>query len=75
MSVVTGANVTQEKFIPKKKKGMKSLEMSPWSNILRTENIQNCPTHLARYNPGCKSLINKAEDDHNDSTDTSCTDK
>ena len=36
---------------------------------------KSLPIQHAKYCPGYKSLIHEAEDDHNDSTDTSRTDK
>ena len=44
-------------------------------NMLVTKKDQSFPPRLAEFCPVNKSLINKAEDDRNDSTDTSRTDK
>ena len=44
-------------------------------NIFGTKKDQSLPSQLANYRPGYKSLINKAEDGRNDSTDASRTDK
>ena len=44
-------------------------------NIFSTKKYQSLPPQLAKFPPGFKSLINQAEDDCNDSTDTSRTDK
>ena len=63
---------------------MKSLPMSPPRkfpvpnqdiNVLSTKKDQSLPPTLAKYTPGYKSLIYKAEYDFNHSTDTSRTDK
>ena len=63
---------------------MKTLAMSPQRkdpipnqdiNRLRTKKYLSLPPQLAKYCPGFKSLLNKAEENHNDSTDTSRTDK
>ena len=43
-------------------------------NILSTKKDKSLPPKLAKSPPGFKSLINQAEDDCNDSTDTSRTD-
>ena len=84
MSGGTGASVTPEKLIPRKKKNMKSPEMSPPIkdpipnqdiNMLGTKKDQSIPPQLAKFRPVYKSLINEAEDCHNDSTYTSLTDK
>ena len=62
---------------------MESPEMSPPRkdsipnqdiNRLSTKKL-HIPPQLARFPPGFKSLINKTEDDRNDSTDNSRTDK
>ena len=44
-------------------------------NRLGNEKDQSLPPQLAKYFSGYKSLIHKAKDNHNDSTDTSRTDK
>ena len=80
----TGDSITPEKIIPRKKGNMKLLEISPPINdlipnqdinMLGTEKYQSLPPQFDKFIPGYKSLINKAEDVSNDSTDTSCTDK
>ena len=80
----TGASVTPDKFIPIKKRSMKSIAMLPPrqypitnqdTNILGTEKDQSLPPQLAKYTSGYKSLINEAEDGHYYYTDTSRTDK
>ena len=80
----TGDSITPEKIIPRKKGNMKLLEISPPINdpipnqdinMLGTEKYQSIPPQFDKFIPGYKSLINKAEDVSNDSTDTSCTDK
>ena len=80
----TGASVTPEKIIPRNKKNMKSLTTSPPINDptpnqdinrLRTKKYQSIPPQSSKYCPGFKSLINKAEDYRNYSTDTSRNDK
>ena len=80
----TGASVNPEKRIPINKKSMKSLASlpprkdpitNPDINMSGTKKDQSLPTQLAKFCPGCKSLINKAEDGCNDYTDTSRTDK
>ena len=62
---------------------MESPEMSPPRkdsipnqdiNRLSTKKL-HIPPQLARFPPGFKSVINKTEDDRNDSTDNSRTDK
>ena len=44
-------------------------------NRLGNEKDQSLPPQLAKYFSGYKSLIHKAKDNHNDYTDTPCTDK
>ena len=44
-------------------------------NMLATKKDQIFPSKLAKFCPGCKSLINETEYGRNDSTDTSGTDK
>ena len=44
-------------------------------NRLSTEKYQSLPPQLAKFRPGCRSLRNEAEDDCNDYTETSRTDK
>ena len=44
-------------------------------NRLSTKKYQSLPPQLAKFPPGFKSLISKSEDDRNDYTDTSRTDK
>ena len=60
----TGASVTPEKQIPRKKKSMKLPAMSPQRkdpiinqdiNILITKKYQILPPHLAKYPPGYKN--------------------
>ena len=83
MSGVTGASITPEKHIPRKKRNMKSLTISPPRkdpipnqdiNMIRTVKDQNIPPQLLKFCLGYKSLINEADDDCHDSTDISCTD-
>ena len=80
----TGDNKNPEKHIPINKRNIKSLAMSPPRNdpipnqdinMLGTEKYQSLSPQLAKYRPGYKSLMNKAEDGRNNSTDTSRTDK
>ena len=88
--VRTGAILNPEKRIPRKKRNMKSPEMSPPrkdiiqnqdNNKLSTEKDQSFPPNLETFPPGFKSIINEAhyhnitEDDRNDYTDTSHNDK
>ena len=84
LSVGTGASVTTEKCIPRKKNNIKPLLILPPRkdtipnkdiNRLRTKKHQSLPPKLAKYCPGYKLLLNKAEDDRSNSTDTSRTDK
>ena len=84
MSGVTGASVTPEKLIPRKKRKMKSIATSPPRkdpipnkdiNTLGTEKGQSLPPQLPRFRPGYKSLRNKADDNRHDSTDNSLNDK
>ena len=79
LSVGTRAIATPEKHIPRKNRNMKSLAMltprrdpipNQDINILSTKKDQSLPPQLAEFPPGFKSLINKAEDDYNCSTDT-----
>ena len=44
-------------------------------NMLRTEKYQRLPPQLAKFCPGYKSFIGKAEYGRKDSTDTSHTDR
>ena len=39
------------------------------------EKYQSLPPHLPKFPPGFKSLRNKADDDHHESSDTPHTDK
>ena len=63
---------------------MKSLATSPprkdtipnrYINMFETERYQSIPPKLAKFCPRYKSIINELEDGHNESTDTSRTDK
>ena len=61
LSIETGGSVTPEKRIPRKKKNMKSLAMSPPRKdpiILGIKKHQSLPPHLARYSTGFRSLLN-----------------
>ena len=71
LSEGTGASVTPEKLIPKKKSNMKSPAMSPpRKDPIPTQDINRLiskkdkilPPHLAKYPPGFKLLINDAHD-------------
>ena len=44
-------------------------------NMLGTKKYQNFPPQLPKFCPGYKLLRNEADDDSNDSTDMSRTDK
>ena len=61
----TGASATPEKLIPRKKKNIKSLAMSPQRkdpipnqdiDMLGTEKDQSLPPQWAKFRPGYKSL-------------------
>ena len=80
----TGDSVTPGKRIPRKKNSMKPLAMllprkdtitNQDINRLGTKKYKSLPPQLDKYRPGYKQLINNTEDGHNDSTDTSRTDK
>ena len=67
----TGASVTPEKSIPKKKRNMNPPEMSPPIkypipnqdiHILITEQDPSLPTILEKYPPGYKQLFNDMHD-------------
>ena len=90
LSGETGAILTLEKLILRKKRSMKSPAMSPLRkdpilnqdiNRLITKKDQNIPPHFEKFPPGSKSFLNDANDpnstdyDLNDSTDTSRNEK
>ena len=64
-------------MIPRKKKKPPINNPIPIQDInrLSTEKDQILPPQLSKYPPGYKSLINDVEDDRDESTDTSRTDK
>ena len=64
LSVGKRSSVTPEKLIPRKKRNIKSLTMSPprkdlipnqYIYRLITKKDQNLPPHLAKFPPGSKS--------------------
>ena len=80
----TGASVTPENRIPRKKRNIKSLTTSPPGkdpipnkdeNTLGIEKYQSLPLHLPKFRPGYKSFKNEADYDRHESTDTSRNDK
>ena len=86
MSGGTGASVTPEKRIPRKKRNTKPPAMYPPKNDpisnkdinrLITEEDPSLPPHLSKYPPEYKQLLNHAHDpnsteyDRNYSTDNS----
>ena len=84
LSISIGASIMLEKRITRKKMKIKSLSTSPPrndsipnqdKNPLGIKKDQILPPHVPKFPPGFKSLRNKADDDHHESIDTSCTDK
>ena len=79
----TRASVTPEKLTPKKKKGKKSLAMSPprkYPIPNKDKNlglqIDKClPSYVPTFSYGIKSLRNEENYDNTETTDTSRTDK
>ena len=83
LSGTKGARITPEKRNPKKKRKIKSFAMLPLrndpipnqdKNTSGIEKYQILPPHVPKFPPGFKSLRNKVDDDHPESTDTSSTD-
>ena len=78
------ASVTPEKRIPGKKRNIRSLATSPPrkdtipnqdKNTSGIEKYQSLPSHVPKFPTGSKSLRNEANNDHPESTDTSCKDR